>query len=339
VLFRSAGTWTNQTVTVHYTCADTGGSGLASCTADQVFSATGVTTSTSGSATDNAGNSATASFGPIQIDKVAPTIAFTPSNGSSVGPTLWSTECATPGICGTVTDAHSGVASVGPATVRRLSDGRYWNGSAFQVAAVNAPLTFSITGVPASASWSIALPSARLNNGLSYTVTMHATDVAGNATTSSATFTYDSTKPTPVSVATSNGDGAVGAGDTFAVTFSEPIDPASATGSQTLTMSRTGSTVTKYDITGLMSGALTTGSTGYVTAGGGTRNVTYNGTLSVSGSVVTFTVTSGCVTGCAFATAGAPAGSFQYKAATTITDLAGNTPTTGGLTTGPVVLF
>ena len=60
----TAGTWTNQTVTVHFTCNDTG-SGLASCPDDQVFAADGEFTAT-GTATDNANNSADASFGPIQ---------------------------------------------------------------------------------------------------------------------------------------------------------------------------------------------------------------------------------------------------------------------------------
>jgi hypothetical protein len=70
----AAGTWTNQTVTVHFTCGDSG-SGVATCPADQVLSADGVTASVSGTATDNAGNSASASFGPIQVDKTAPTIS------------------------------------------------------------------------------------------------------------------------------------------------------------------------------------------------------------------------------------------------------------------------
>lgn len=70
-----AGSWTNQDVTVHYTASDTGGSGLASVTADQTFSAT--TASTSGTATDNAGNSTSVSFGPINIDKIPPTVTIT----------------------------------------------------------------------------------------------------------------------------------------------------------------------------------------------------------------------------------------------------------------------
>lgn len=69
----AAGTWTNQTVTVHFTCADSG-SGVATCPADRVFSAEGVTTSVNGTATDNTGNSASATFGLIKIDKTAPTL-------------------------------------------------------------------------------------------------------------------------------------------------------------------------------------------------------------------------------------------------------------------------
>jgi len=69
----TAGTWTNQNVTVHFTCTDAD-SGVASCPADQTFSMDGTFTA-SGTATDNAGNSASVSFSPIKIDKTAPTFA------------------------------------------------------------------------------------------------------------------------------------------------------------------------------------------------------------------------------------------------------------------------
>jgi hypothetical protein len=69
----TAGTWTKQAVTVHFSCADAG-SGLASCPADQIFSADGVSTA-SGEASDVAGNTASASLGPIQIDSTKPTIS------------------------------------------------------------------------------------------------------------------------------------------------------------------------------------------------------------------------------------------------------------------------
>ena len=67
------GTWTNQTVTVKYTCSDAE-SGIASCPADQVFSAEGVFPETIGTAIDYAGNSASVSFGPIKIDKTPPAL-------------------------------------------------------------------------------------------------------------------------------------------------------------------------------------------------------------------------------------------------------------------------
>ncbi len=67
----SSGTWTNQTVTVRFTCTDTGGSGIATCPADQTFSVDGAT-SLNGTTTDIAGNSASSSFILVRIDKTAP---------------------------------------------------------------------------------------------------------------------------------------------------------------------------------------------------------------------------------------------------------------------------
>jgi hypothetical protein len=67
-----ADTWTNQTVTVKFTCSDD--TGIASCPADQVFSAEGAIPLATGTATDTAGNTATATFGPIKIDKTPPVL-------------------------------------------------------------------------------------------------------------------------------------------------------------------------------------------------------------------------------------------------------------------------
>jgi hypothetical protein len=63
------GTVTSQTVTVHYTCADSG-SLIASCTTDQVFPNDG-TFSTSGTAFDNAGRSASSGSVQVRIDKAS----------------------------------------------------------------------------------------------------------------------------------------------------------------------------------------------------------------------------------------------------------------------------
>ncbi len=67
------GTWTNQTVIVKYTCSDAE-SGIASCPDDQVFDTDGIMTEITGTATDNAGNRSSVSFGPIQIDKTPPVV-------------------------------------------------------------------------------------------------------------------------------------------------------------------------------------------------------------------------------------------------------------------------
>jgi hypothetical protein len=81
-------TWANQTVTVKFTCTDAE-SGIASCPADKVVSTEGITAETTGTATDNAGNSASVSFGPIKIDKTPPVlfVAVSPNpvllNGSA----------------------------------------------------------------------------------------------------------------------------------------------------------------------------------------------------------------------------------------------------------------
>jgi hypothetical protein len=77
----TAGTWTNQSVTVHFNCHDVI-SGIATCAADQTLSAEGATSSISGKAINEAGNSATTGFGPIQIDKTAPTVTYTGNAGS-----------------------------------------------------------------------------------------------------------------------------------------------------------------------------------------------------------------------------------------------------------------
>jgi|GEM_PF-1738146 len=91
----TAGAWTNQNVTAHYACADTGGSSLASCTADQTFSA--ATASTSGTATDKAGNSTSASFGPVNIDKTPPTItaSATKADNSAYTAGSWTNQDVT----------------------------------------------------------------------------------------------------------------------------------------------------------------------------------------------------------------------------------------------------
>ncbi|MCX6060618.1 MAG: hypothetical protein NTW69_21070, partial [Chloroflexi bacterium] len=78
----NAAGWYKNDVSIHFTCADTGGSGIASCPGDQLLSATG--SSAALTAIDNAGNvSAGSNVVAVQIDKTVPTIvaaATTPPN-------------------------------------------------------------------------------------------------------------------------------------------------------------------------------------------------------------------------------------------------------------------
>lgn len=100
----TAGAWTNQTVIVDFTCSDN--CSVASCPADVVLAGNGVTPTVSGTATDGAGNSSVANFGPVRIDKTPPAVSITGVSNGATYP-LGDVPAA---ACNT-TDAHSGVAS------------------------------------------------------------------------------------------------------------------------------------------------------------------------------------------------------------------------------------
>ncbi|GAA3704059.1 hypothetical protein GCM10022399_20830 [Terrabacter ginsenosidimutans] len=101
----TAGTWTNHDVSVHYTCTDNlGGSGVASVTPDQTVGTDGDGQSATGSCTDIAGNTASATFTGIRIDKAAPTVTYSGNAGSYTVDQQVSITC-------TPADTLSGVAS------------------------------------------------------------------------------------------------------------------------------------------------------------------------------------------------------------------------------------
>ena len=79
----TSGTWTNKDVTVHFVCSD-GLSGLASWPQPTTVSAEGEGWAVSGTCTDLAGNTATATFSDINIDKTPPSIVASASTGSGV---------------------------------------------------------------------------------------------------------------------------------------------------------------------------------------------------------------------------------------------------------------
>ncbi len=205
-----ANTWTNQNVTVSFACADTGTvqSGVATNTVmgggtQSAETSTGSFTST-GACADSAGNAASVpvSFGPIKLDKTAPTFTLatiapaTAGNtygGGLVGLNLYFQRCPANNLgfafVGTVSDALSGAASVAypdPSSNR-------WTHAAQTVT--------TPTGGPYQSSdllWDMGNGCGGSNSPGSpgsYVVT--ASDAAGNTATKTITFIDDGTAPVP----------------------------------------------------------------------------------------------------------------------------------------------
>ncbi|MDQ8165240.1 MAG: fibro-slime domain-containing protein [Gemmatimonadota bacterium] len=98
------GGWYTSAVTVGFTCAD-GGSGVATCAANQTLSTEGGNTSAAGMATDAAGNtSGPSNTVSVNIDTVNPTITFAGNAGS------YSVDQQVTITCSTF-DATSGIAA------------------------------------------------------------------------------------------------------------------------------------------------------------------------------------------------------------------------------------
>jgi uncharacterized repeat protein (TIGR01451 family) len=103
----NANGWNNTNVTVSFTCSDSlSGLDVGSPPADTMLTAEGAGQSATGTCTDKAGNSASATVGGINIDKTPPAITITaPTNGGTY--TLNQPVASNYGC----TDALSGVAS------------------------------------------------------------------------------------------------------------------------------------------------------------------------------------------------------------------------------------
>lgn len=150
--------------------------------------ADGLTYAVTSTATDGAGNvQAVPGSRSFTWDAAAPGQAITtPGSGSFEGSATFS------GIAGTASDpgsAASGVAAV-DLTLTRGSDGFFWNGSAF----VSGPTTFS--AALAGGSWTYSFDPADLTDGVTYSLSATARDVAGNVgTPTAASFTFDDAGP------------------------------------------------------------------------------------------------------------------------------------------------
>ncbi|MDF2629742.1 MAG: endonuclease [Symbiobacteriaceae bacterium] len=91
--------WNNTDVTVTFTCADLE-SGVASCTDPVTLTAEGADLGATGTAVDNAGNTATATVGGINIDKTAPVIDVEGDRTYSADETVTLTCTATDHLSG-----------------------------------------------------------------------------------------------------------------------------------------------------------------------------------------------------------------------------------------------
>jgi hypothetical protein len=145
---------------------------VASCPAARVLSSDGVTAAVSGTATDRAGNQATAGFGPVKIDKTPPVLSGMPGPGCSLWPPNGKmVRVATVSAA----DATAGVAP-GSFTIAGASN--------------EPPSASQISIVPNGAGgYDISLQADRLGTGTGrvYTLTATATDLAGNVATATAT--------------------------------------------------------------------------------------------------------------------------------------------------------
>src|SRR5437588_51504 len=116
----SAGDWTNQNVTVSYSCSDGGSvsSGVASTSAADAFTAETAGANATGSCSDNAGNSDSATFGPVKIDKTKPTITASAkkADNSAYSAGDWTNQNVTVSYsCSDGGSVSSGVASTSAA--------------------------------------------------------------------------------------------------------------------------------------------------------------------------------------------------------------------------------
>ena len=158
-----AGTWTNQIVTVHFTCSD-GLSGIATCPADVVVNAEGIVASIEDTAIDVAGNTSAVSFGPIQIDWTAPDTIVTNgpanlNNSSTASFAFSSNEGNTTFECRS--DAGAFTACTSPTNLNALADGHH----VFNVRAIDQ--AGNVDDKPATVSWTIDTtpPTTSINSG------------------------------------------------------------------------------------------------------------------------------------------------------------------------------
>ena len=175
----TAGVWTNQSVTVTFTC-----SANATATAPVTRASDGANQSADGTCTDGIGQKTPTTFTPINVDKTPPTCP------TSVSPTvLWSTNSKPVAITGTTTarDNLSGVASVVGGAVTSNEALAAGDVTGFVInTAFAAPLRLSAVVNIAGQLKATRTPSG---SGRTYAQTVTVTDQAGNTNTTPCTWT------------------------------------------------------------------------------------------------------------------------------------------------------
>jgi LmbE family N-acetylglucosaminyl deacetylase len=124
-------------------------------------------------ATDNSGNVQSPSATTFVYDNTNPSSTVTfPANNGSYTTASWNAGCASPGVCGTASDAASGVKSVG-VSIRRGA-GNYWSGTSFSS---TTEVFLPATGTTA---WSFPFPASNFPAAANYRIRVRTTDNAGN---------------------------------------------------------------------------------------------------------------------------------------------------------------
>jgi hypothetical protein len=212
--------WNNTDVAVSFTCDDNL-SGVASCGPDQTLSSEGAGQSATGTAVDEAGNSASDTVSGINIDKTAPTasaiaepaanangwnnsdvtVSFSGTDAlsgidSCAAPTVLSSEGAGQAASGTCTDMAGNVSASASASGINIDKtaptvalvGGPTHGATYYYGFVPTAPTCSANDALSGLDGSCSLSGYSTGVG-SHTVTASAIDKAGNSASASASYT------------------------------------------------------------------------------------------------------------------------------------------------------
>ena len=168
--------------------------------ADLDANATNALTLNGGAIKDGTGNNATqtlvvgagnagslANAKNIVVDTTNPTVHVTTPAADG---TYYRAATLPGNLVGDSSDSTAGIASLQIAI--QDGSGNYWDGSDF----TQSGITYNAASGTTSWTYSTGTLAGKLTDGHTYTITAKATDAAGNSSTTTRTFTYDTTAPT-----------------------------------------------------------------------------------------------------------------------------------------------